>query len=103
MCYNQENNRLVKYVDRDEMEWYIKHDYAFTLSKMDYARQQGIEAGRKEGVMNNLYTILKIKFPNQNVEWIYECNEKQISIINELVIRDINYHELIKKVEGFKE
>lgn len=58
------------------------------------ARIEGIEIA----TINYTKELIYLKYHIDDLEWINQCNEKQINKIKKLILKDMTYEELKKEI-----
>ena len=64
------------------------------------AEEQGEERGEKRGELKKIIQLLMKKFPGYSFEWVKECNEEQLNIIDDNIIIDISYNDFYKLIHS---
>lgn len=69
---------------------------------VEQGRKEGVEQGRKEGIeiatIDYTKELIYLKYHIDDLEWINQCNEKQINKIKQLMLKDMTYEELKKEI-----
>ena len=58
-------------------------------------RKEGEDIGEKRGEIKKLMKLLLKKFPNNNFEWVKECNKAQLEKIGDYIISYNDFYKLI--------
>ena len=70
----------------------------------DIGEKRGEERGRligeKQGRISSLIDILKNKFPDMDLQWVWKCNETQIKRIQSNILTNINYDDFYKLIHS---
>ena len=61
-------------------------------------RKEGEDIGEKHGRIASVIDILKNKFPDMDLQWVWKCNETQIRRIQSNILTNINYDDFYKLI-----
>ena len=62
--------------------------------------ERGKLIGEKQGRISSLIDILKNKFPDMDLQWVWKCNETQIKRIQSNILTNINYDDFYKLIHS---
>ena len=62
--------------------------------------ERGKLIGEKQGRISSLIDILKNKFPDMDLQWVWNCNETQIRRIQSNILTNINYDDFYKLIHS---
>ena len=62
--------------------------------------ERGKLIGEKQGRISSLIDILKNKFPDMDLQWVWKCNETQIRRIQSNILTNINYDDFYKLIHS---
>ena len=60
----------------------------------------GEKRGEERGRIASIIDILKEKFPNMDLQWVWKCNETQIKRIQSHILTNINYDDFYKLIHS---
>ena len=63
-------------------------------------RKEGEDIGEKHGRIASVIDILKNKFPDMDLQWVWKCNETQIRRIQSNILTNINYDDFYKLIHS---
>ena len=63
-------------------------------------RKEGDPIGEKHGRIASVIDILKNKFPDMDLQWVWKCNETQIRRIQSNILTNINYDDFYKLIHS---
>ena len=62
--------------------------------------ERGKSIGEKYGRIASVIDILKNKFPDMDLQWVWKCNETQIKKIQNNILTNINYEEFYQLIHS---
>ena len=58
----------------------------------------GMEEGKEKGKSEMLMSIIQSKYPNEDIEWIKECDDAQLNYIQKTIFLPMRYEEFYQKI-----
>ena len=100
--YYEVLRKRVRYFKRQEGE---KRTMCEALEELiteakNEGRKEGEDIGEKHGRIASVIDILKNKFPDMDLQWVWKCNETQIRRIQSNILTNINYDDFYKLIHS---